>query len=147
MSGSAASGGIETSGHFEVSQTTPLFDQHSVESWEWFERQAQHFELDSGWQVDPNDPNLSYRSVSLRWEEFGINSFRWESGPVETSWQAGPFSYPTEIVAPAVERFEGPRLVMRTATSKPRLRRPSQARSVSWLAELVTIRQRSPPSR
>lgn len=114
LSASTASGGIETSGHFEVSETTPLFDQHSVESWEWYERQAQHFELDSGWQIDPNDPNVSYRSVSLRWEEIGINSFRWESGPVESSWQAGPFSYPTEIVAPAVERFEGPRLVMRT---------------------------------
>jgi hypothetical protein len=114
LSESTATGGIETSGHFEVSQTTPLFDQHSVESWEWYERHAQHFELDSGWQIDPNDPNLSYRSVSLRWEELGLNTFRWETGPVESSWQAGPFSYPTEVIAPAVEHFEGPRLVMRT---------------------------------
>jgi hypothetical protein len=111
---SATAAGIETSGHFEVSQTTPLFTQQSAESWEWYERQAQHFELDSGWQLDPNDPNVSYRSVSLRWEELGLNNFRWETGPVESSWQAGPFSYPTEVIAPAVEHYEGPRVVMRS---------------------------------
>jgi hypothetical protein len=114
LSESTAAAGIETSGHFEASDTTPLFTQQSVESWEWYERQAQHFELDSGWQLDPSDPTVSYRSVSLRWEELGLNTFRWETGPVESSWQAGPFSYPTEVIAPAVEHYEGPRVVMRS---------------------------------
>ena len=110
------SGGPEVILHepFEVVESTPLFEQALAESWEVHEHEVQRFESDSGWQVDPDDPNASYRMISLRWEEFGISTSRWESGPVETSWQAGPFAYPTEVIAPAVERHEGPRMVYRS---------------------------------
>ena len=99
---------------YELVESTPLFEQALAESWEIHEHEVQRFESDSGWQVDPNDPSASYRMISLRWEEFGINTSRWETGPVETSWQAGPFSYPTTVIAPAVERHEGPRMVYRS---------------------------------
>ena len=43
----------------------------------------------------------------------GMGVSTWESGPVETSWQAGPFSYPTEVIVPSAERFEGTPQVFR----------------------------------
>jgi hypothetical protein len=107
-------GELQPSHQYEHTETTPLFEHSSSEAWEWSEREALRFETDSGWQLDENDPNVSYRMISQRWEEFGLSTFRWESGPVESSWQAGPFAYPTEVIAPAVERFEGPRQVYRS---------------------------------
>jgi hypothetical protein len=111
---SSPQGELETSDHYEHSETTPLFEHASSESWEWSEREALRFETDSGWQLDENDPNVSYRMISQRWEEFGLSTFQWESGPVESSWQAGPFTYPTEVITPAVEHYEGPRQVYRS---------------------------------
>jgi hypothetical protein len=110
----SAPGELLTSDQYEYSQTTPLFEHASSEAWEWSEREALRFETDTGWQLDENDPNVSYRMISQRWEEFGLSTFRWESGPVESSWQAGPFAYPTEIIAPAVQHYEGPRQVYRS---------------------------------
>jgi hypothetical protein len=105
---------VLTDGRTELYEQTPAFEHYSQEGWEIFEREALRFESDSGWQIDEHDPSLSYRMVSLRWEEFGIGTSRWETGAVESAWQAGPFNYPTEVITPAVEHFEGPRMVFRT---------------------------------
>jgi len=110
----SGAGELQTSDQFEHTEPTPLFEHSSSEAWEWSEREALRFETDTGWQLDENDPNVSYRMISQRWEEFGLSTFRWESGPVESSWQAGPFAYPTEVIAPAVEHYEGPRQVYRS---------------------------------
>jgi hypothetical protein len=123
-----AVGGPEVLLHerYELVETTPLFERALAESWEIYEQDVQRFESDSGWQVDPNDPSASYRMISLRWEEFGISTSRWETGPVETSWQAGPFSYPTTVIAPAVERHEGPRMIYRSGAQVRVLHGPWQ---------------------
>lgn len=111
---SSPAGELVTSDRYEHTEISPLFEQASRESWEWSEREALRFETDTGWQLDENDPNVSYRMISQRWEEFGLSTFQWESGPVESSWQAGPFAYPTQVIAPVLEHFEGPRQVYRS---------------------------------
>jgi len=52
--------------------------------------------------------------VTLSWQELGKGDTTWESGPTESSWQAGPFTYPTEVIVPAVERHEGVAQVYRS---------------------------------
>jgi len=112
--GSSSTDELLTSDQYEHTETTPLFEHATSEAWEWSEREALRVETDTGWQLDENDPNVSYRMISQRWEEFGLSTFHWESGPVESSWQAGPFAYPTEVIAPAVEHYELPRQVYRS---------------------------------
>jgi hypothetical protein len=45
--------------------------------------------------------------VTMSWQEIGLGVSAWESSPSESAWEAGPFSYPTEVIVPAVERYDG----------------------------------------
>jgi hypothetical protein len=45
--------------------------------------------------------------VTMSWQELNMGVSTWQSGPNESSWEAGPFGYPTEVIVPAIERFEG----------------------------------------
>lgn len=85
-----------------------------LESYELGELQVERWETDSGWQVDPQDPATVYRMVTMSWQELGMGISSWESGPYDSSWQAGPFSSPTEVIVPAIERFEGTPQVYRS---------------------------------
>ncbi len=107
---------FETEEHVVQAGTEELVERFEVVSQELeggsIERHA--YEFDTGWQVDPVDPETLYRAITSRWEEFGFAVRSWESGPVESSWEAGPFSYPTEVVLPSVEHFQTPAQVYRT---------------------------------
>jgi len=112
--GNGSFGDLQLSDGYEYGETSSDFEHASSETWEWSEREALRFESDTGWVLDESDPSLSYRMISQRWEEFGLRTFQWESGPVESAWQAGPFTYPTQISGPSVEHYEGPRQVFRS---------------------------------
>jgi hypothetical protein len=91
----------------ESMTASEAFESVQVDSYEIKELDVERFETDSGWQVDPMDPATVYRMVTMSWQELGLGMSTWESGPTESSWEAGPFSYPTEVIVPAVEHFEG----------------------------------------
>jgi hypothetical protein len=82
-------------------------ESFEVGSYEIKELGVERYETDSGWQVDEMDPSTVYRMVTMSWQELGMGVSSWETGPSESTWEAGPFSYPTELIVPAVERFEG----------------------------------------
>jgi hypothetical protein len=123
MNGASAGGVAEQHGHegFEappgaappsgldaaVASSIERFETVEIDSYEIKELAVERFETDSGWQVDPSDPATVYRMVTLSWQELGLGVSTWEAAPSESAWEAGPFSYPTEVIAPAVERFEG----------------------------------------
>jgi hypothetical protein len=104
--GTASGGTVEVSANSGV---TPI-DSYEVVSLEpgsyRFERQE--YEVDSGWQSESSDPETVYRTITSRWEEFGFGTSSWETTPVESAWEAGPFNFPTEVIVPAAERFEHP---------------------------------------
>jgi hypothetical protein len=109
-------GGVGGEGALESSSVTTSAQYETVEydSFELREFDFERYETDTGWQVDPLDPTAVYRMVTLSWQELGMGITTWESGPTESSWQAGPFTYPTEVIVPAVERHEGEARVYRT---------------------------------
>ncbi len=90
------------------------FESLEVDSYEIKELDIERFETDSGWQVDEMDPSTVYRMVTMNWQELGMGVSAWETGPSESAWEAGPFAYPTEVIVPAVERFEGTPQVFKT---------------------------------
>ena len=103
-----ASGGADAGGALEGTvETTGQYESVEYDSYELREFDFERYDTDTGWQVDPMDPSAVYRMVTLSWQELGLGITTWESGPSESSWQAGPFTYPTEVIAPAVERYEG----------------------------------------
>jgi hypothetical protein len=108
-SGGGAEGTLEGSVIASEQFETVEYDSYELRQFD-FER----YETDTGWQVDPADPTAVYRMVTLSWQELGMGITTWESGPTESSWQAGPFTYPTEVIVPAVERHEGEARVYRT---------------------------------
>ncbi len=104
VAGGAA--GVETFGDY--------FETSVVDSYELKEFDIERYETDTGWQIDPEDPAMVYRMVTMSWQELGMGMTTWESGPSESSWEAGPFSCPTEVIVPAAERFEGQTQVYRS---------------------------------
>ncbi len=90
------------------------FEHHQVEPYELRQYDFARFETDTGWQSDSSDPTTVYRTITTSWQEMGLGTWSWETGPSESSWQAGPFSYPTEVIVPVAERFDGPTLVYRS---------------------------------
>jgi hypothetical protein len=90
------------------------FEHHQLEPYEVRQYDFARFETDTGWQSDWSDPTTVYRTITTSWQEMGLGTWSWETGPSESSWQAGPFSYPTEVIVPVAERFEGPTLVYRS---------------------------------
>ena len=94
--------------------TSEQFETVEYDSYELRQFDFERYETDTGWQIDPVDPTAVYRMVTLSWQELGMGITTWESGPSESSWQAGPFTYPTEVIVPAVERHEGEARVYRT---------------------------------
>ncbi len=105
---SSSQGGVESVERFAE------FEHYELESYESRKFDFERYETDTGWQTDPLDPATVYRMVTMSWQELGVGSSSWESSPTETSWEAGPFSYPTEVIVPAAERFEGPAYVYRS---------------------------------
>jgi uncharacterized protein len=108
----SSAGGIGAG--FESTITTSGFESIEYDSYEVRQFDFERYETDTGWQVDPVDPSAVYRMVTLSWQELGMGVTMWESGPSESSWQGGPFSYPTEVIVPAVERHEGAPQVYRS---------------------------------
>lgn len=90
-----------------VESSIEHFTTVELDSYEIKEFDVERYETDSGWQVDPMDPATVYRMVTLSWQELGLGVSTWETAPSESAWEAGPFSYPTEVIAPALERYEG----------------------------------------
>jgi len=91
-----------------VATLTDRFESVEYDAYEVKEFEVERFETDTGWQiVDAADPGTVYRMVTMSWQELGLGVSTWESGASESGWEAGPFSFPTEVVVPAVERFEG----------------------------------------
>jgi hypothetical protein len=84
-----------------------LAETGEFSSYEIKEFDVERYETDTGWQIDETDPGMVYRMVTMSWQELGMGVSTWESGALGNSWEAGPFSYPTEVIAPAIERFEG----------------------------------------
>jgi hypothetical protein len=110
-------GGIELVDGAVLSAATEAFaTTESVEfdAYEIKELEFERHEFDSGWQVDEVDPSVVYRMVTMSWQELGLGMSTWESSPSESTWEAGPFNYPTEVITPAVERFEGTPQVYRS---------------------------------
>ena len=97
-----------------ITTTSDRFESLEYEAYELREFDFERYETDTGWQVDPVDPSTVYRMVTLGWQELGMGITTWESGPTESAWQAGPFNYPTEVIAPAMERYEGAPQVYRS---------------------------------
>ena len=102
FAGGNPSGGESSSEHYQG-------EPYEVRQYD-FER----FESDTGWQSDSFDPTMVYRTITTSWQEMGLGTWSWETGPSESSWQAGPFSYPTEVIVPVAERFEGATQVYRS---------------------------------
>jgi hypothetical protein len=103
--GGGGEGALEAA--IETLTSTESFESVEFDSYELKEYDVERYETDTGWQVDPVDPGAVYRMVTMSWQEVGLGVSAWESGPSESSWEAGPFSYPTEVIVPAVERYEG----------------------------------------
>lgn len=115
VGGAAPASGAASESTLLGSVTTT--DQHETveyDSYELREFDFERYETDTGWQVHPVDPTAVYRMVTLSWQELSTGITTWESGPSESSWQAGPFTYPTEVIVPAIERHEGEARVYRT---------------------------------
>lgn len=91
-----------------------------------YEVERNEYEIDSGWQTESKDPSVVYRSWTSHWEESGFGTSSWETSPSESSWEAGPFSYPTEVIVPVAERFEGPAQVYRSGEETRVLHGPWQ---------------------
>jgi hypothetical protein len=110
-----AAGGSGTEGFdTSVQSLSDRFETIEYDSYETKEFELERYETDTGWQiVDAADPATVYRLVTMSWQELNMGVSTWQSGPNESSWEAGPFSYPTEVIVPAVERFEGPAHVYR----------------------------------
>ncbi|HWO09629.1 MAG TPA: DUF4912 domain-containing protein [Polyangiaceae bacterium] len=112
--GAEAPNGGGHHGSFGGTTTVDGFESIEYDSYEVRQFDFERYETDTGWQVDPTDPSAVYRMVTLSWQEVGMGVTSWESGPSESSWQAGPFGYPTEVIVPAVERYEGAPQVYRS---------------------------------
>lgn len=111
--GGAPAGGAE-GGPLGSITTSEQLETVEYDSYELRQFDFERYETDTGWQVDPVDPTAVYRMVTLSWQELGMGITTWESGPTESSWQAGPFTYPTEVIVPSVEHHEGEARVYRT---------------------------------
>jgi hypothetical protein len=106
--GDGAGGGATQALDAAVQSLSDHFETIEYGSYEIKEFNIERYETDTGWQiVDAADPGTVYRMVTMSWQELGMGVSTWESGPNESAWEAGPFSYPTEVIVPAVERFEG----------------------------------------
>jgi hypothetical protein len=105
----AAAAAAQAAGSAEgiISTTRDHFETVELDSYEVKEFGIERYETDTGWQVDEMDPGTVYRMVTMSWQELGMGVSTWESGTSESSWMAGPFSYPTEVIVPAIQRFEG----------------------------------------
>jgi hypothetical protein len=102
--GVGATESVDAAGH----SLSDRFETVEYDSYEVKEFDLERYETDTGWQiVDAADPATVYRMVTMSWQELSMGVSTWQSGPNESSWEAGPFSYPTEVIVPAVERFEG----------------------------------------
>jgi hypothetical protein len=99
----ALAGGLDIGG----STSTVVSESSEFDSYEIKEFDVERYETDTGWQIDEMDPGTVYRMVTMSWQELGMGLSTWESGPTASSWEAGPFTYPTEVIVPAIERFEG----------------------------------------
>ena len=106
-------GGSEAVLGSEATLLDGSFESHVLEGYELRQVDYERYETDTGWQTDPIDPALFHRVITTSWQEIGFGIMSWESGPTESSWEAGPFNYPTEVIVPAAERFEGPTQVYR----------------------------------
>jgi hypothetical protein len=101
-------GGTLEGGDASVQSLSDRFETIEYNTYEVKEFDLERYETDTGWQVvDAADPATVYRMVTMSWQELGMGVSTWQSGPNESSWEAGPFSYPTEVIVPAVERFDG----------------------------------------
>jgi len=113
VAGGMAAGGPGAGGGTEgidaaVQSLSDRFETVEYDSYEVKEFELERYETDTGWQiVDAADPATVYRMVTMSWQELNMGVSTWQSGPNESSWEAGPFSYPTEVIVPAIERFEG----------------------------------------
>jgi hypothetical protein len=107
--GGLAAGGGGTEGlDASVQSLSDRFETVEHDSYEVKEFAFERYETDTGWQiVDAADPATVYRMVTMSWQELNMGVSTWQSGPNESSWEAGPFGYPTEVIVPAIERFEG----------------------------------------
>jgi hypothetical protein len=115
--GAAGGGGMNGWwGHdFEGSAIEQHGSLASIDGFEFRELEPGTYELehkewswDSGWQSDEMDPSVVHRMLTTQWEEFGFSTSSWQTTPIETAWEAGPFNYPTEVVVPTAQRFEAP---------------------------------------
>lgn len=97
-----------------ATETFATTESIELGSYEIKEFSFERHETDSGWQIDEVDPSIVYRMVTMSWHELGLGMSTWESSPSESSWEAGPFSYPTEVIVPAVERYDGTPQVYRS---------------------------------
>jgi hypothetical protein len=105
--GDAGGGVADLGGVIETLTSSESFESVEFDSYEIKEFDIERYETDTGWQIDPGDPGAVYRMVTMSWQEIGLGVSSWESAPNESAWEAGPFSYPTEVIVPAVERYDG----------------------------------------
>ena len=101
--------------HFDGVEMSPSGERQEVESFEWKEFDIERYETDTGWQTDPMDPATVYRMVTMQLAGVRLrHRRRGKAGPARAPGRRVLSSFPTEVIIPAAERFEGSAQVYRS---------------------------------